>query len=123
MATPQPLLKINGVAIKTPTSFSYTRQDFDLDSARSVNGDMVRQRICTKVKLELTWASGAMDVKSMSTLLKAVDDVFFQVTYFDIHDGAFKTSTFYCGDKTATMYSYVNGKPVFDEIQFNLIEK
>lgn len=119
----QPLLKINGKEIKCPSTFTYTRQDYDLDSARSVTGEMVRQRICTKVKLELTWRSGEMDVKSMSILLKAVDDIFFQVTYFDIHDGAFVTKTFYVGDRTASMYSYVNGVPVFDEISFNLIEK
>lgn len=120
---PQPLLKINGVEIKCPSSFKYTRQDYDLDSARSVTGEMVRQRICTKVKLELTWLSGEMDMKSMSTLLKAFDDIFFEVTYYDIHDGAFITKTFYVGDRTAQMYSYVNGKPVFNEISFNLIER
>ena len=117
------LIKINGVAIKTPSSLSSTRQDYDLDSNRSITGEMVRQRITTKVALDLTWNSGAMDVQSMATLLQAVDDVFFQVTYFDIHDGAMRTSTFYVGDRTATMYSFVNGVPVFDEISFTLIEK
>ena len=115
---------INGKEIKCPSTFGYTRQDFDLDSGRSaVTGELARQRICTKVSLDLTWNAGAMDVQSMATLLQAVDAVFFQVTYFDIHDGAMRTSTFYVGDRTATMYSYVNGKPVFDEISFTLIER
>lgn len=114
---------INGKEIKCPSSFGYTRQDFDLDSGRSITGEMCRQRITTKVALDLTWKSGAMDVQSMSTLLKAFDDVFFQVEYFDIHDGAMRTSTFYVGDRTAQMYSYINGVPVFDEISFTLIER
>lgn len=114
---------INGKEIKCPSSFNYTRQDFDLESGRSITGEMCRQRVCTKVALELTWNSGAMDVQSMSTLLKAVDDVFFQVTYFDIHDGAMRTSTFYVGDRTGQMYSYINGVPVFNQISFRLIEK
>ena len=117
------LIKINGVTIKTPSKFSYIRQDFDLDSARSVTGDMVRQRITTKVKLELVWFSGAMDAQSMATLLQAVDDVFFEVSYYDIHDGQIRTSTFYVGDRSATMYSYINGVPVFNEISFSLVEK
>lgn len=117
------LLKINGVAIVTPTTFTYTRQDYDLDSARSVTGEMVRQRICTKVKLELTWRTGAMDVQSMAILLQACDDVFFEVEYFDPHEGEFVTSIFYRGDITGQMYSFVNGQPVFDEVRFNLIEK
>ena len=121
MAT-SPIL-INGKEIKCPSTFGYTRQDFDLDSSRSITGEMVRQRICTKVQLELTWYAGAMDVQSMATLLQAIDDVFFSVTYFDIHDGAMRTATFYVGDRTAQMYSYVNGKPVFNEIAFNLVEK
>lgn len=119
MASP---IKINGKAI-CPSSFSYTRQDFDLDSARTITGEMVRQRICTKVKLELTWYTGAMTVQEMATLLQAVDNVFFEVEYFDIHDGAMRTSTFYVGDRTATMYSFVDGVPVFEEIKFSLIEK
>lgn len=117
------LILINGKEIKCPSSFQYTRQDYDLDSSRSVTGEMVRQRICTKVKLDLTWKSGAMDVQSMATLLKAVDDVFFEVTYFDVHDGAMRTATFYVSDRTATMYSFVNGVPVFDEISFSLVER
>lgn len=119
----EPLLKINGTEIKCPSSFSYTRQDYDSDSARGIDGTLQRTRICTKVKLELTWLSGEMDTASMSVLLKAVDDVFFEVTYFDIHDNAFVTKTFYVGDRTAQMYSYVNGKPVFNEISFSLIER
>ena len=121
MASP---ILINGKEIKCPSTFGYTRQDFDLDSGRSaVTGELARQRICTKVSLDLTWNAGAMDVQSMATLLQAVDAVFFQVTYFDIHDGAMRTSTFYVGDRTAQMYSMINGKPVFDEISFTLIER
>lgn len=120
MASP---ITINGKSI-SPSSFSYTRQDFDLDSARSaITGEMVRQRICTKVKLELTWYSGKMTVEEMAILLQAVDDLYFEVTYFDIHDGAMRTMTAYVGDRSATMYSYVNNVPVFEEISFSIIEK
>ena len=117
------LIKINNKEIKCPSSFSYTRSDLDQDSYRDINGNLVRNRIGTKVQLTLTWKAGAMDVASMSTLLKAMDDVFFSVTYFDIHDGGMRTATFYSSDKTAQMYSYIDGKPIFNEISLTLIEK
>ena len=114
---------INNKEIKCPSSFGYTRSDLDVDSYRDINGNLVRHRIGTKVQLSLTWKAGAMDVQSMSTLLKAMDDVFFQVTYFDIHDGQMRSGTFYASDKTAQMYSYIDGKPVFNEISVTLVEK
>ena len=114
---------INGKEIKCPSTFQYTRSDLDVDSYRDINGNLVRNRIATKVQLTLTWKSGAMDVQSMSTLLKAFDDVYFSVTYFDVHDAQMRTATFYSSDKTAQMYSYINGVPVFNEISLTLIEK
>ena len=114
---------INGKEIKCPSTFGYTRSDLDVDSYRDINGNLVRNRVAVKVQLTLTWNAGAMDAQSMSTLLKAMDDVFFSVTYFDIHDGAMRTATFYVRDRTAQMYSYINGVPVFKEISLTLIEK
>lgn len=117
------LLKINNRQIATPSSFKYTLSDFDLESGRNINGEMVRNRVTTKVRLDLTWKSGAMDTKSMSVLLKAFDDVFFDVSYFDIREGQMVTKKMYVSDRTGNMYSFVDGKPVFDEISFALIEK
>ena len=117
------LIKINNKEIKTPSTFQYTRSDLDVDSYRDINGNLVRNRIATKVQLTLTWKAGAMDVQSMSTLLTAMDDVFFQVFYFDVHDGAMRTMTAYVSDRTAQMYSYVDNVPVFNEISLTLIEK
>ena len=72
MASP---ITINGKPV-FPSSFSYTRQDFDNDSARSaITGEMVRQRICTKVKLELTWYSGKMTVEEMMIVDELVQEI------------------------------------------------
>ena len=114
---------INGKEIKCPSTFQYTRSDLDQDSYRDINGNLVRNRVAVKVQLTLTWKAGAMNVQSMSTLLKAFDDVYFSVTYFDIHDAQMRTATFYASDKTAQMYSYIDGKPIFNEISLTLIEK
>lgn len=120
MASP---ILINGKEIKCPSSFQYTLSDLDVDSYRDFNGNLVRNRVATKVQLTLTWKSGAMDVQSMSTLLKAFDNEFFQVTYFDLREGKMRTSVFYASDKVGQMYSYIDGVPVFKEISLTLIEK
>ena len=119
------LIKINNVAIPTPSSYQYDRSDYDAEegSYRDITGEMTRQRITTKVKLTLSWNSGALTKEEVSKLLKAVDPLFFKVTYFDPHEGGMRTTTMYVGDRSANMYSFVNGKPVWNTISFNLIEK
>lgn len=117
--------KMEWFSITTPSTLTYTRSDYDAEegSYRDITGTMSRQRITTKVKLELTWKSGALDVGSMSTLLKAVDALFFDVKYFDPYEGGYTEKTMYVGDRTATMYSFVNGKPIWNNVSYNLIEK
>lgn len=125
MAVDYSVIKINGVTIKTPSTLVYTRSDYDAEegSYRDITGTMTRQRITTKVKLELTWNSGALNIQEMSTLLKAVDPLFFNVRYFDPYEGKFVEKVMYVGDRTTNMYSFINGNPVWDTVSYNLIEK
>ena len=46
-------LIINGVAVKHPKSFQVGIQDIDGETGRNANGDMVRDRITTKQKVEM----------------------------------------------------------------------
>lgn len=120
------LLRINGETIPTPSVLTYTRSALDdgEGSYRTVTGDLVRSRIRDDlIKLELTWYSASLTVEAVAALLQAFDDVFFEVEYFDPHDGEQVTKIFYVGDRTGTMYSFIDGKPVFKDIQFNLISK
>ena len=75
------MLKINGVAIATPKAFEVTISDLDGESNRNTNGELIRDRIAVKRKLNCEW--GPLSQSECSTLLKAVKDVFFQVTYPD----------------------------------------
>lgn len=116
------ILKINGKAIMDPSKMSYTISDMDSDETfRSLTGELIRDRITTKVKLECSW--NAMDVTSMSTLLTAMQDVFFQLTYFDAKAGKELTKTFYVGDRTASIYSVIDGKIVYQSFSANFIER
>ena len=87
-------LIINGVAVKPPKSFQVGIQDIDGETGRNANGDMVRDRITTKRKLDCEW--GMLTQGEMSQLLNAVAPEFFEVSYPDPINGQ-TTKTFYVG--------------------------
>lgn len=98
-------LAINGSTVKAPKEFSVGLQDIDADSSgRNASGQMVRDVITKKVKLEMKW--GSLSDSEISSLLKAVDGKFFSVTYPDPKVGGQSTKTFYAGDRTSPSYSW-----------------
>lgn len=114
------MLKINGVAIATPKTFEVTISDLDGESNRNTNGDLIRDRIAVKRKLNCEWPPLTQD--ECSNLLKAVKDVFFQVTYPDPMDGVI-TKTMYVGDRTSPVYSAIDGVVKWSGVKFNLVER
>lgn len=115
------MLKINGVEIKTPSTFSVDISDIDGETNRNANGDLFRDRITTKRKLNCEWLW--MTNSEISTLLNAVRDVFFTVEYPDPMVGGYTTKTFYVGDRSAPLYSCVNGVPRWENLSMNFVEK
>ena len=102
---------INGVNVTQPAEVTYQR--YDLDS---------EDRVTVKVKLECRW--NALTAQQMSQLLRAMDDVFFDINYFDPHQGGYTTKTFYVGDRSAPVYSMVaGGGIIFKSFSANFIEK
>ena len=97
------MLKINGVDIVTPKSYQPTISDIDGESNRNAKGELIRDRIAVKRKLDLEW--GPLSQSEISTLLKAVSDVFFEVEFPDPQDGVI-TKTMYVGDRTPPLYEY-----------------
>lgn len=114
------LIKINGVELKTPSSFSVGIQDIS-HAERNANGTMIIERIATKRKIELGWE--VLTAEEMALLLNKVSAIFFTVQYEDPQDNALKTGTFYCGDRKAPMLSFLNGVPRYKSLSFNLVER
>lgn len=113
---------INGVNVTQPIEVVYNRYDLDSeDSFRSLSGEMQRDRVATKIKLECRW--NALTATQMSQLLQAMDDVFFNINYFDPYQGSYVTKTFYVGDRSAPVYSIAGGKVIFKSFSANFIEK
>lgn len=113
-------LIINGVSVVSPKSFQVGVQDIDGETGRNANGDMVRDRITTKRKLEIEW--GMLTQSECSVILNAVSAVFFTVSYPDPISGQ-STRTFYVGDRTAPAYSFTNKFKPWSGLKFNLIER
>ena len=115
------MYKVNGVAMPTPKSFNVNISDLDGESNRNANGDLMRDRIATKRKLEIEYPP--LDPSDISLILKAISPVFISVEYPDPQEGRFITKTMYAGDKSSPMYSIINGQPKWSGLKFNLIEK
>lgn len=114
------MLKINGVAIATPKVYEVTVQDLDGETNRNANGDMIRDRIAVKRKLNLEWQP--LSQSEISTLLTAVSGVFFTVTFTDPQLGMV-TKTMYVGDRTSPAYQFKNGEVKWSGLKMNFIEK
>lgn len=97
------MIKINGVDIISPKNFEPTISDLDGESNRNANGEMIRDRISVKRKLNLEWPP--LTQNEISTLLTAVSSVFFTVSFPDPQLGII-TKTMYVGDRTAPAYFY-----------------
>lgn len=116
------ILKINGVAIPDPSEFSVDIMDIDDDTTtRNAKGDLIRNRITTKRKLNCRWP--AQKNAQMSLILKAVKDPFFQVEYPDPMEGKRLTKTFYVGDRQMPIYSVINGEVLWEGLSMNFIER
>ena len=113
-------LLLNGVAVVAPKSFQVDIQDVDGETGRNANGDMVRDRITTKRKLECEW--GQLSQAEISQILNAVSGVFFSVSYPDPINGQ-TTGTFYVGDRTSPAYTFTNKFKPWSGLKFNLVER
>lgn len=115
------MLKINGVAIATPKSFKVDIMDLDGESNRNARGELIRDRVAVKRRLECEW--GPLTMSESSAILKAVQNVYFQIEYPDPMEGKSITKTFYVGDRSAPMYSNINGNVLWEGLTMNFIEK
>jgi hypothetical protein len=115
------MLKINGVAVATPKVFRVEISDIDGETTRNARGDIIRDRVATKRKLNCEWAP--LTMAEISTLLKAVRNVFFTVEYPDPMEGKVITKTFYVGDRSTPMLCIKNGVPMWEGLTMNFIER
>lgn len=116
------ILKVNNTEFPNPSKMQVTIQDWDAStSERNANGDLMRDRVTVKRKIEVEYA--LLDGNQMKTILDATEDVFFSVTYFDPKQNGFLTKTMYIGDRTPSLYVLRDDKILYRDFKFSLIEK
>ena len=115
------MLKVNGVVIATPKTYNVTIQDLDGEqSSRDQAGNMHRDRVAVKRKLQLEWPP--LNQSEIQTLLNAVSSVFFNVTFPDPQLGMV-TKTMYVGERTTPLYSNTNGLIRWSGLNMDFIEQ
>lgn len=115
-----PILSVNGVAVKCPSSYQFDLQDISAaDAGRTEDTNMDKMRIGQAVKLELSWQG--IYTSDVAPILRAFNPEYITVTYLDALDGGYRTSEFYVGDRSAPMYSSLTG--LWNNVSFNLIER
>ena len=110
------MIRINGVAIATPKTFEVTVSDLDGNSERNANGELIRDRLAVKRKINLEWP--ALTQAQSSRLLSAVSDVFFTDPQLGVI-----SRTMYVGDRTTPAYSCINGIVKWSGLKMNFIER
>lgn len=114
------ILKVNGVFIPDPSKLQWGIQSVSASNAgRSMDGKMHVELVTRKRKLELEWAG--IDFAATAEILEAVKPETFDVTFWDAEENKNLTKTFYVGDRSAMVNSYVEGQRRND-VKFNIIE-
>lgn len=114
------MLTINGVTVTLPKTMSVDIEDLDSENTtRNTSGDLMRDRIAVKRKINLDWPP--LKQAEISAILNAVAGVSFTVSYLDPMVGA-RTGTFYAGSKSAPLLRLKDGQPLWENLKFNLIE-
>ena len=115
-------LKISGTVVNpAPQTMQVAIQDIDAKATRDAHGLLHRDRVATKRKISLSF--GALTVSECAKILASVKAEFFNAEYLDPETGQNKSGTFYVGDRTAPVYSFVDSVPVWKGLSFDLIEQ
>ena len=115
---------ISGSNVVTSKELSVSIQTLDSGSSgRNANGDMVRDILGRKTKLDVKW--GPLEISEVSLILRLIDSAFFTVRYFDPQEAGLITKTFYCGDRVVPVYSWNEkfSKKMWQGLSVSLIEK
>ena len=101
----------------------WSRNDVDgPDAGRTMDGEMQRMRVATKIRLDIT-CRPLTDTEA-STVLNAILPEYVTVVYTDPMAGTTQTKTMYSNNNPASfLIKKPNGTGLWDGITFPLVEK
>ena len=118
------MLKINGVAIKSPSAFTWDFFDQSSEeSGRSTNdGYMNKDIVSSKRKLSCVWNNPSKE--EVSHILQLVTGKpYMNVTYPDSRSGKTETREFTVGDRSTPMKIWTINNKRYSTLSFNFIER
>lgn len=116
------MMKVDGVAIRAPSSFTWGLQDIsNSDAGRTDDTIMHKHRVGQKRKLSLAW--NGIRPEEASKILKAFNPEYVMVQYPDAMENANLEKEFYSGDKTAPMKTWTVNKKLYSQLSFDIIER
>lgn len=116
------MIWVDGVAIKTPSTFSWGLQDVSSsDAGRTQDALMHKNRVSQKRKISLGWNYPTPE--EASAILKAFNSEYVSVRYPDAMSGTYETRTFYVGDRSAPMKMWTINNKRYSQVSFDIIER
>ncbi|MGM1047598.1 MAG: DUF6711 family protein [Bacillota bacterium] len=117
-------LSINGQEIAVyPSQFTVTTMDLDdgESTVRTADGTLNRDRIAVKRQIEMSW--GPLPWSKISSILKAMDGVFFDFTYPDPMTGSYVTKKMYVGNRPAPFAIAKGNEIMWNGLKVTLTER
>lgn len=115
-----PIKTVDGVAIKCPSIFKWKLEDLSAaDAGRTESYEMDKARVGQIVGIDLKWRN--VTTAEASVILNAFNPEYITVEYLDPMQGAFRTSVFYVGNRSAPLYNGELG--LWTDISFSIIER
>lgn len=121
------LLTVDGTVLPNPTTYDPTYSDLDSSNSYTsetgvLNRDMIRGNQRT---IAVEWSH--LKFPELQTILRSVSDddklkPSFQLTYFDLYSGTFKTGKFYATDRGVKSKRIKTLSDGFFSVSFNFIE-
>ena len=116
------MIRVDGVAIKTPSSFKWSLQDVSAsDAGRTTDAKMHKMRVARKRKIALGW--NAVSPTDAQAILQAFSPEYFNVTYFDPLENSTITKKFYAGDMDAPVKVWNVNNKLYESLSFDIIER
>ena len=118
--------KINGIDMLPYVAFQglkWTRSDIDgPDAGRNMAGTMLRQRVTTKIRLDVTCRP--LTSAESHIVLSAIKPEYVTVQYTDPEAGTTVTKTMYANNNPASfLIRKKNGEEYWNGITFPLVER
>lgn len=122
MARNNNMIRVNGKKILTPSVFQLSLQDISAaDAGRTQDALMHKNRKAKKRKIQLAW--NGVTPEEAHLILKAFEDEYFRVTYYDPWEGDDVTKTFYSGDQSAPVKTWTVENKIYEQVGFDIIER